>query len=51
MCVATKEMIDMENNAKDKERRYREVFRVEHGWGYDMSDFVLRRGENGVYGT
>ena len=51
MCVATKEMVDMENNGNDEERRYREVFRVERGWGYDMSDFVLRRGENGVYGT
>ena len=51
ICVATKKMVDGENNGKDKERRYREVFKVEHGWGYDMSDFVLRRDENGAYGT
>ena len=29
---------------------YREVFRVEDGWGYDLSDFVLKRDKEGHYG-
>ena len=59
MCVATKEMGDASGEGEEiadtvdgaEEGLYREVFRVERGWGYDMGDFVLRRGEGGVYGT
>ena len=58
MCVATKEMgnesgegEEIADGDEEEEGMYREVFRVERGWGYDMGDFVLRRGEGGVYGT
>lgn len=32
------------------EGSYKEIFRVEEGWGYDMSDFVLMKNESGCYG-
>ena len=59
MYVATKEMADASGEGEEsndtmdegEEGIYREVFRVERGWGYDMGDFVLRRGEGGAYGT
>lgn len=42
-CVASKE-INIE-----REGSYKELFRVEKGWGYDISDFVLRKDDNGYY--
>ena len=47
-CVASKDMI--EENEDTKAHSNREVFRVEDGWGYDISDFVVKRDESGCYG-
>lgn len=47
-CVASKAMIADKKGTK--EHSYREVFRVEDGWGYDLSDFILKKDERGYYG-
>ena len=47
-CAATKDM--PVKRKRTKAQVYREVFRVEDGWGYDLSDFILERDEEGRYG-
>lgn len=44
-CVATKEtnMKKESTNTDD----YREIFRIEEGWGYDISDFISTRNDVG----
>lgn len=41
--------LDLEKEERD-DVIYREVFRVEDGWGYDISEFALKRDEEGSYG-
>ena len=47
-CVTSKSM----NIKKEGTRtgRYREIFRIEDGWGYDISEFSLTKDANGYYG-
>ena len=47
-CVASKAMVADKKGTKG--HSYREVFRVEDGWGYDLSDFILKNDERGHYG-
>lgn len=46
--VASKYMI-LQNEGKIA-KSYTEVFKVDNGWGYDISNFVLTEDENGNYG-
>ena len=47
-CASSKCM-SSKRDGTDKSS-YKEVFRIEKGWGYDISDFVLERGVYGRYG-
>ena len=47
-CVASKTMVTEKKGTKTNS--HREVFRVEDGWGYDISDFALKKDERGCYG-
>lgn len=42
-CIATKEMTDTGNEG---ENTYKELFKIEEGWGYDISDFTISKDEN-----
>lgn len=47
-CIASKEMI-IRNEKSNIDKSCREIFRVEEGWGYDISDFVITKDRSGNY--
>lgn len=47
-CVASKEMNPKKENMNTG--LYREIFKIEKGWGYDISDFTITRDESNFYG-
>lgn len=49
-CVGSSSLWLEEEEEERDDNEYREIFRVEGGWGYEISDFVLKRDENGCYG-
>lgn len=52
LCFAFKDVNSItENDDGTESGAYKEIFRVDEGWGYDMSDFVLFRDAEGHYCT
>lgn len=50
LCIAFKDPDAIIEGNDAETGLYKEIFRVEEGWGYDMSDFVLFQDDKGDYG-